>query len=287
LTSLIPQANNEAPRFPRAQDEYLTYAEEQIRGGNIPDHIRQLVPVQMEQGSGSCMGSSEPITLCAMPEPISIGPSSNYAYSPIRYSQAHQIARDFGMILPTEAMVDATLQTSGATHVSPLTRPWYSGNGGDGTMTQPYRFREQSDAIRGQLNGSGNGNLVVGSHKDYILRNGVGMNDETFTQLSLYGWHRNTDPSSRWQPAGIQHGDSHVDYSQTPRFYSQWAVVNGRWENLTGLLQNPECAATLNGGSALNSTIANAFANPEARPPATAVEVAPIEDSSGSRDSEL
>lgn len=270
LTSLIPQGTNQPPRFPRAQNEYLNYAETQIRNGNIPEHIRGLVPVSMDQGAHSCLGSSEPITLCAMPEPISIGPSNNYSYSPIRYSQAHQIARDFGMIIPTEAMVNATLQTPGNTHVAPRPRPWYSGNGGDGTMTQPYRFREQSDSIRSDLGPFGTGNLIVGTHKDYILRNGVGMSNGTFNQLALYGWHRSREPGSRWQPAGIQHGDNHVDYSQTPRFYSQWAVVNGRWENLTSLLQDPECARTLNGGSPISSSIAEAFSNTESRPPSSA-----------------
>ena len=268
LTSLIPQSSNRSPQFPQGSSEYLRYAANEISRGNIPPHLRKLVPVTMGQGGNSCKGSTAPITVCAMPEPIAVGGGQNYNYTPIRYNDSVRIARDFGMILPTKAMVNATYRQA-EVKVAPKARPWFCNraDGGDCSGSKPYRYKEQSDFVRSQLQQRAYtpGALVAGTQKDYVLTNRLRRSGSGFAKLAIYGWHRGDNRAI--QPIGTPHGADYVDYSQVPRFYSQWAKVGDQWLNLRDLLRDPGCARTLNGGRALSSSVTEVFANTSLNPP--------------------
>ncbi len=264
LTAAIPSGRNSAPGFPTSQSAYREYATNQILSGNIPQHLRNLVPIQMGSGSSSCMGHTGPLTLCAMPEPIAIGGSDNYAYTNLKINDAVRIGRELGFILPTSYMVDA-IDSAATVNVRSLTRPWWCGSGGDCSGGEPHRFQTQSTDVRNLVQGSGNytpGALVSGAYKDYALSHRLTPRNGGYTHFSLYGWNGIQSGRDR-----LQHDSGHLDYSQVPRYMSQWVQVGDRWENMATLLEDSSCAAILNGGQRISSNVTGVFNNPNLRAP--------------------
>ncbi len=265
LTAGIPRSGNRTPGFPTSQSAYREYAVGQITSGNIPSHLRELVPIEMGSESSTCQGQRGPVTICVMPEPIAIGGDGNYSYTNLTINDAVQVGRAFDMILPTSYMVDA-IDAAASVRVPSRSRPWFCNRaeGGDCTGGEPYRFQQQSTDIRALVQGSSGyqaGALVTGAYKDYALSSRLSREGAGFSNISLYGWNGIQGSRDR-----IQHGSHHLDYSQVPRFVSQYVEVGGTWRNMSTLLADPGCADILNGGQTIGTSITGAFVNPNAAP---------------------
>ncbi len=236
LTANIPQRSSRGiPDFSNnmgtARDNQIAQA---VRSGNIPDFLRNLRPVTVN--SNSCMGSSGPVTLCVMPDYLSVGDDQNYVHTPVGFDAAVQMAGEMGFFLPTTSMVDA-IYNNGQARVAPSTRT------PDGSMTTTSVFTEHSRSVQRQFDGREN-LLRVGHKKDVVMTNRTGG-------VPIYGWHR--PGGSAIQSLYLGHQNDYSDYSHGIRMVSQQAFVNGRQYNLADLLRDPQCSQALAGGEPITS----------------------------------
>ncbi len=77
----------------------------EVLSGNIPDHLRQLVPV----GFDGALSDGQPVivVLCVTPDYLSIGSDRDHVRVPMGLPAAAKIADELGFFLPTTRIVDA------------------------------------------------------------------------------------------------------------------------------------------------------------------------------------
>lgn len=207
-----------------------------IEGGNIPEHLRNLVPVTME-GAGPD-GRPARITICVMPDYLAVGSDRDFMRVPMGLPAANRIAERFDMLLPTAAMVDA-IHAQARLRLSPS--PMTPGAQMDSTAY----FVTHNATVEAQRRASGAalGVLVAGHKKDVVLTNRL---TRVAGRVAIYGWHRGNGRPI--QPLSTVHGQNYADYSHGIRLVSRTAFVDGRAVDLADLLADRRYAGILAGG---------------------------------------
>jgi len=207
--------------------------EAEIRGGNMPAFLRNLVPVTLT-GPGPD-GKQVQITLCVMPDYLAIGDDRNFVRVPFGLPSARRIATDFNMVLPTPQMVDLIYRASDV-RLQPSPMP------PGGAMTTTSYFQRHNTTVEAQRRASGGavGLLVSGHKKDVVLTRRLSAAPG---RVAIYGWHRRNGKPI--QPLSTVHGAQYADYSHGIRLISRNAVLDGRQVDLLALIQDPSYAALL------------------------------------------
>ena len=207
--------------------------EAEIRGGNMPAFLRNLVPVTLT-GPGPD-GKKVQITLCVMPDYLAIGDDRNFVRVPFGLPSARRIATDFNMVLPTPQMVDLIYRASDV-RLQPSPMP------PGGAMTTTSYFQRHNTTVEAQRRASGGavGLLVSGHKKDVVLTHRLSAAPG---RVAIYGWHRRNGKPI--QPLSTVHGAQYADYSHGIRLISRNAVLDGRQVDLLALIQDPSYAALL------------------------------------------
>ena len=207
--------------------------EAEIRGGNMPAFLRNLVPVTLT-GPGPD-GKKVQITLCVMPDYLAIGDDRNFVRVPFGLPSARRIATDFNMVLPTPQMVDLIYRASDV-RLQPSPMP------PGGAMTTTSYFQRHNTTVEAQRRASGGavGLLVSGHKKDVVLTRRLSAAPG---RVAIYGWHRRNGKPI--QPLSTVHGAQYADYSHGIRLISRNALLDGRQVDLLALIQDPSYAALL------------------------------------------
>ena len=190
-----------------AEREQAIMAE--ITAGNVPDHIRALVPVELSYGEHRA-------TIFVVPDYLAIGANEDYVIIPMMPRTAMHIAREFGYTLPTRKMVD-DIHHGSSVQLTPV--PMHPGGG----MTSNAYYEEHDCRIKLQLPPqSGEPALIAGHKKDVVLTPRLLRQPD---RVAIYGWHY---PSGRRiQPLSLVHEVDYVDYSHGARLISRLAIVDG------------------------------------------------------------
>ncbi|MBI1216918.1 MAG: hypothetical protein GC186_00080 [Rhodobacteraceae bacterium] len=200
--------------------------ERQLLAGNIPPFLRDLVPVNF---SGQFGGKTVRITICVMPDYLSVGTNRDFVRTPLGLPTAAQVALRLGFLLPTPKMVDA-IYAQARIRLSPQPMP-----AGDEMTSTGYlmRHNETVDAQLGSAAGTPD-ELIAGQKKDVVMTNRL---REFPGKVAIYGWHRGAgDPI---QPLSTVHQAVYADYSHGIRLVSAIALVNGQLEPLAEVMQDP------------------------------------------------
>jgi hypothetical protein len=206
-----------------------------VEGGNIPDHLRSLVPVAMTGTMPD--GRRASVTLCVMPDYLAVGSDADFVRIPLGLPAANRLAERFDMVLPTARMVDAIhAQAQVRLAPSPMTP------GAQMASTGYLLTHNATVEAQRRATGAALGHLVSGHKKDLVLSNRL---TRVAGRVAIYGWHRaNGRPI---QPLSTVHGASYADYSHGVRLVSRTAFVNGRAVDLLDLLADRRYAAILSG----------------------------------------
>ncbi|MGY6536629.1 MAG: hypothetical protein ACXIVG_14915 [Pararhodobacter sp.] len=207
----------------------------EIMAGNLPEFLRQLVPVTLVGAAPGQAGGQTRITLCVMPDYLALGADGDFLRVPLGLPAASRIADAFGMILPTTAMVDA-IHAQARIRLPPT--PMSPGP----QMASTAWFVRHNATLEGQRRAAGGqlGQLVSGHKKDVVLTNRL---HSARGRVAIYGWHRASGQPI--QPLSTVHGEYYADYSHGLRLISRHAYVNGRPADLRELLADPHHAAIL------------------------------------------
>ncbi len=206
---------------------------EAIIDGNMPDFLRDLVPVSFRGRSPS--GEVSNITICVTPDYLAVGDDTDYVRVPMGLRAATRIGERFEMILPTPLMVDLIYR---AAEVQLAPQPMEPGP----QMTSTNYLIRHNDTVQSQVRDAGadEGMLVSGHKKDVVLTSRL---TKKRGRVAIYGWHRTNGKAI--QPLSTVHGAGYADYSHGVRLVSRTAYLNGYAVDLQDLMADPDYAALL------------------------------------------
>lgn len=204
-----------------------------VLGGDIPEFLRQLQPVELQAYSTD--GRPLRATVCVMPDYLAVGSDKDYLRMPMGLKAAAEIASRLGFVLPTPRMVDAIYRES-SRHLRP--QPLRAG---PAMRSTAYFTRHDADIVA-QLRRLriAPGVLLAGHKKDVVLSNRM---DSHPGRIAIYGWHEpNGQPI---QPLSTAHGIEYVDYSHGIRLVSDVMLLNGKVTSVHKVLANAQLAPVL------------------------------------------
>ena len=207
---------------------------DEILSGNIPSFLRRLKPIEL-----SCCDSTprrspaSRVRVWVMPDYLAIGSDRDFVRFPANFDTATVIARAFGFVLPTTAIVDAIYRQADLRLVPQPMTPGPA-------MTSTAYFLAHDEKIRAQMNGHPLGVLAAGHKKDYVLTNRLARSRG---QEAIYGWHRAVGQPI--QPLSLVHGERYADYSHGVRLVSETVFVEGVARSFYDLVEVPRSAEWL------------------------------------------
>lgn len=205
----------------------------QLLAGNMPSFLRTAVPVELLGPAIS--GVATRLTLCVLPDYLSIGSDHDFLLIPISLESALSVADAFGFVLPTRKIVDAIFAQA-AVRLPPQPLP-----ASDRMRSMDYyvlhnrMLRAQRASIDASLMA-----LTAGHKKDLVITKQLWT---TPGRVAIYGWHRSLEAPI--QPLSTFHGARYADYSHGVRLVSTIAYVNGEPKSLFDVLEDSQFAATL------------------------------------------
>lgn len=201
--------------------------------GDLPRFLRKPVPVVLSGRAAN--GSPTEVTLCVLPDYLSVGSQVDFVRVPMGLSAALTVADAFGFVLPTRRMVDAIYRQA-QVRLAPQPLP-----PGDAMRSTEYfvRHNEMVQAQRASTEALPDA-LTAGQKKDLVLTKLLWT---TPGRVAIYGWHRESGVPV--QPLSVVHGARYADYSHGVRLVSATAFVNGRARSLLDLLADERYAPLL------------------------------------------
>lgn len=200
---------------------------DEILKGNVPEFLRKLVPVELHSQTRDPRRRTA--TIFVMPDYLAIGSNDDFLRIPMNLYSAVLVANRFGSILPTRKMVDA-IYSQARYHFTPQPLP----AGPEMRSTAYYATHNQMIEEQSHSLGVRLGDLISGDKKDVVITN---LLFNKPGRIAIYGWHRGA--AEPIQPLSTVHGAHYADYSHGIRLVSETAVVDGEFQSVTDVLQDP------------------------------------------------
>lgn len=216
-----------------SDDERESRIQRELQSGNIPDFLRRLVPIRLQQLNASAQTAN--VVVCAAPDYLAIGSDDDFFLIPMRLGTALATATQFGLTLPTPRMVDA-IYAQATAHFVPQPLPASS------QMRSTDYYWHHNELISSQRSALGvlPGALSAGHKKDLVIANRLWSH---LDRVAIYGWHvANGAPI---QPLSTVHGWRYADYSHGARLISTQVFVDGAPKSIFEVLQMPRLAGAL------------------------------------------
>jgi len=208
----------------------------QIMAGNVPDFLRELVPVTVNV---TISGSSHTATYYVTPDYLAVGSNEDYFLTPMTPLLGQKLADSLGCTLPTKKMVDAIYATA------TVKLPPQPISPSDTMITVPV-FAAHNDSVwslrQPILDDYPLGELVGGTKKDVIISNKIyyDLKSTVPHPVVIYGWHYLS--GTPIQPVYNGHEQTYVDYSHGIRLVQNAITVDGQASTVQEILRS----ATLN-----------------------------------------
>lgn len=208
--------------------------------GNIPNFIRNFIPVTVSEKENA-------ITYFVMPDVLCIGSDEDYVRIPMAGGTAKKIADVYDCVLPTKKMCD---QIWKAAEIK-LT-PYPKGPPYDNSMLATSTYYWHNSIIEKQLEGKDKTKLITGHKKDVIIdKNWLTRQD----RVVIYGWFY---PDGKAIQGPIPNYRSHelnyyADYAHGIRLVAQDVIVNGNQMRFFDVLNDPALAGLINEDGAFNA----------------------------------
>lgn len=219
------------------RDELLV---QEILRGNIPNFMRNLVPITVTEGTNT-------LVYYVMPDYLCVGDDQDYIRVPLGAPAAQRIADAFGCILPTAKMSNQIWKAAKAKippkpmsgMTSTISGKKYSPKEFLAKkMTDTDSFIEHNRIIQEQLGSHKPGELVAGHKKDVVLSNQLADNPG---RVAIHGLHKLDGTAIQGGSWG--HHINYRDYSHGIRLVDKTAQLNGKPIDLVSILQNPQFAS--------------------------------------------
>lgn len=207
----------------------------ELLAGNIPEFLRKARAVTRTVPAAG--GGRLRLTLCVLPDYLSIGSDADFLLVPMGLATALTVASRYGFTLPTPQMVDLIYARSRF-----RMRPQPLAASDDMRSTAYYTTHNRMVRHQRTLAGVTPDALISGDKKDLVLSARLWSQDG---RVAIYGWHR--AEHAPIQPLSTVHGARYADYSHGVRLVRDVAYVNGKPRSLFDLLSDPQLSALLSG----------------------------------------
>jgi len=188
---------------------------DEIATGNVPDFIRDLVPVTATATIG---GVSRTATYFVTPQYMAVGSDADFFRMPMSAPLAQQIADICDANLPTRKMVN-DIYAQSTVKVAPY--PYSPATYDIDSINTMWLSNETID---GQLAGQPLTALVGGTKKDVVVTPEID-NRPSPARVAIYGWHQlNGSPI---QPLSLVHESTYEDYSHGIRLVEKAMLLDG------------------------------------------------------------
>lgn len=206
---------------------------EQINSGNIPNFLRELVPVSIERIIGDSLYQ---LTYFVLPDYFAIGSDLDYFLIPTTPDLAQTICNLLNFVLPTRLMADQIWQRA-EVKLRPLPiAPTPQMTTIPVMWQHNLMVKAQRDSV---LSDFPLGRLTVGHKKDVIISNRI-YGNKSLKRVVIYGWHhRNGTPI---QPVFAGHKADYADYSHGIRLIQNKVYLNGRETTIQSILKDSTLA---------------------------------------------
>lgn len=224
----------------------------EILSGNIPNFLKQLVPITVEDKGNTLIYKVTPDYLC-------LGDDNDYVRVPLGAPAAQRIADAFGCTLPTAKMSNQIWKEAKA-KLEPKPMSGRTSNIGGKTytpqqflakkMTDTDSFQEHNRLIQEQLSAHKPGELVAGHKKDVVLSNQLASRPD---RVAIHGLHNTKGQAIQGGSWG--HEITYRDYSHGIRLVDRTATLNGKPVDLVeGVMKNPTFSYLVSDEGALQFT---------------------------------
>jgi hypothetical protein len=221
---------------PTEAREDLIFA--QYLAGNIPDFMRNPIPITVTSGSNT-------LTYWVLPDVLSVGTDADYLRTSLNPLTAKKVADLYGCVLPTKKMAYQIWQAA-----TVKLNPNPNGASYDATMMSTERMIFHNGKSQAALTNKVPGELVTGHKKDVVIYTGL------FTypkNVAIVGW---------WYPSGqmiqplnyVSHDRYYKDYSHGIRLINRMAVVNGEWHDIYDVLRDTTLAILISDDGPFDAT---------------------------------
>jgi hypothetical protein len=216
----------------RDKREELIY--EQVAQGNVPDFLRNLVPIHVELVSS---GKTNRAIYYTTPDYLAVGSDQDYFIWPLSPITAQKVADLLQCSLPTRKMVNDIYAAAKLKMVPSPIPP------SPAMATVPIFIQHNQTVWKDREDGLAKfplGTLVAGHKKDVVISNKL---QAAPGKVAIYGWHQ---PDGKpIQPLFSGHADTYADYSHGIRLIQLRMEVNDAPMSLPDVLANSELAALL------------------------------------------
>lgn len=197
----------------------------ELSSGNLPAHLRRLVPVTTK---ATIAGRQRSATFWCTPDYLGVGADRDWFRMPLSPPLAQRLADDHDCLLPTRRMVDAIWQQA-ADKLPPA--PFSPSVYNITAVDTFYLSHQKIESQRRQSQGS----LIAGIKKDVVAS---ALIASWPNRVVIYGWHyQNGRPI---QPLSKVHTFPHVDYSHGIRLVSRHCLVDGQPRRVEEVLRDPQ-----------------------------------------------
>jgi hypothetical protein len=215
-----------------------------IRKGNVPDFLRQLVPIQ---DSLDINGRMVHLLYYVTPDYFAIGNDSDFFYMPMTPMLAQKIANLAHCSLPTKLIVDDIYKHAVIKLVPQPIPP-------SAAMTTVPVFEAHTDSIKRQLQPfmteHARSALTAGDKKDIILSNKIF--NQGSPRVVIYGWYK--PDGNPIQPVYNRHKNTWADYSHGVRLVQDKMYVDGKPTTLQKILADEDLCVLLSDEGVIKRT---------------------------------
>jgi hypothetical protein len=200
----------------------------ELLAGDLPERLRHLAPVRLEGRVAG--GRLVEITLCVMPDYLSVGSDQDALLMPMGLPTALEVAARYGFMLPTPRMVDA-IYDAATVKLDPEPMP-----AGNEMRSTAYVIRHnQLIAAQRATKRASPDALTAGHKKDLVASSRLASAPG---RVAIYGWHRG--PHQPIQQLSTVHGAGYADYSHGVRLVSKTVYVDGAPRQIDAVLADPQ-----------------------------------------------
>jgi hypothetical protein len=214
-----------------AQREQAMLAE--ILRGNVPSHVRRLVPIETRVAQGPHRGKI--LRYWVLPDYLAVGSDRDYVRVPLNLVTVKKLAQRLNLSLPTTKMVD-DIYAKAKVKLRPRPLPPRR------DITSTRNIVKHERIVKKQLAsvGAKPGVLVAGHKKDIVQSKRLLRKPRA---IAIYGWHRRAYRPI--QPLSTVHSAEYADYSHGVRLVANTVEIGSKKMPLSTALSQKNLAKLL------------------------------------------
>lgn len=213
--------------IPKREQAFL----DALLAGDVPSYMCEFVNVQVSFKDKN--GTPHTLTLCTLPDYLTIGSDADRFRVPLWPITAQKVADAWDCILPTTQVVTVLWHAAEAKNKLPP-QPW--GPPYDASMMSTDRMVRHNARVEATIvkQDADPSRLIVGHKKDVVITNRLLSKPK---QVAIFGWHQ---PNSKpIQPLYLGHENSYSDYAHAIRLLSKVCTLDGVADSLERIMKDP------------------------------------------------